>query len=268
MSEQGEDILRVLIFGGTTEGRQLAEQLAGRDGYDITVSVATPVGAEELAALPTVHVLVGRLDEEDIAGLLPDCDVCVDATHPYATEISANVAAACARKDRTLLRLLRASDDEAAELCARCVQVVTCSDAASYLEGTQGRVLLTVGSQELSAFARLGAERLVARVLPTHDGIAACEAVGLPHRSIIALEGPFSQELNEALMRDFDVAWMVTKDSGVPGGFIEKLRAAAVTGVHTIVVGRPPTEAGLSLDEVLSELEHLADMREEADDAE
>lgn len=237
--------MRLLIFGGTTEGRVLAEQ-ANALGAEVAVSVATPLGAEELAGLPGVRVLTGRLDQPAMEALLEDFDACVDATHPYAKIVTAVVRAACERTGTPLRRLLRpASDAEDA------VRTASCAEAAAYLAGQEGRVLLTTGSKELGAFAGLEPARLFARVLPTHESLAACEALGLPHRNILALQGPFTQKLNEAMLEQYRIAWLVTKDGGRPGGFEEKLAAARRTGVRLVLVERP-ADGGGDLNEILT----------------
>ena len=97
---------RILIFGGTTEGRLLAQALSQR-GVPAAVSVATELGAEELSGLPGITPLVGRRTAEEMAALLSGYDKCVDATHPYAREVSANIRSACRSAGVPLRRLLR-----------------------------------------------------------------------------------------------------------------------------------------------------------------
>nr|WP_325184250.1 precorrin-6A reductase [uncultured Oscillibacter sp.] len=237
--------MRLLIFGGTTEGRVLAEKAAAL-GAEVTVSVATPLGAEELAGLAGVHVLTGRMDRGAMETLLPGFDACVDATHPYAKSITATVRNTCERTGTPLRRLLR--PESGAE---GVVRVPSCAGAAAFLAEQSGNILLATGSKELSVFSALPPERLFARVLPTHESIAACESLGLPHRNILALQGPFSQKLNEAMLEQYRIAWLVTKDGGGPGGFSEKLSAAERTGARLVLVERP-ADGGDDMETVLS----------------
>lgn len=237
--------MKLLIFGGTTEGRVLAERAAAL-GAEVTVSVATPLGAEELAGLAGVHVLTGRMERSAMEALLPGFDACVDATHPYAKHITATVRETCGRTRTPLRRLLR--PESGAE---GVVRVSSCAEAAEYLMGKSGNILLATGSRELRAFSILSRERLYARVLPTHESIAACEALGLPHRNILALQGPFSQKLNEAMLEQYRIAWLVTKDGGAPGGFAEKLAAAQNTGARLVLVERPE-DGGDDMETVLN----------------
>lgn len=242
--------MNFVIFGGTTEGRALSYRLADA-GVSVTVCVATPYGAEEQGTHAGVTVLTGRKTAEEMAALLHGAPLCVDATHPYAQEASANIRAACAAAGVPYRRLLRRESD-----AGDAVFVNNAAEAAAFLRGTAGNVLLTTGAKELLAFAAIEPSRLYPRVLPSHEGIAACEALGVPHRNIIAMQGPFSRELNEALLRQYRVAWLVTKDGGAAGGFPEKRGAAEATGARLIVLRRPE-ETGESLETIAAECEEM-----------
>ena len=225
--------MRVVLFGGTTEGRQLARELGGLP-LTLQVSVATPLGKEELAGLEQVEILTGRLSAEEMAELLQGAGLCIDATHPYAVEVSGNIRLACEKAGISLRRLVRpqAAGEEA-------LTVDSCAQAARFLAAQEGNILLTTGAKELSAFAGVEKTRLYARVLPTAASIAACEALGLAHRNIIAMEGPFTRRMNEAMLEQYHIRWMVTKDGGAPGGMEEKLAAARAMGVRVVLVRRP-----------------------------
>ena len=225
--------MKLVIFGGTTEGRRLSHLLAGR-GAEIVVCVATEYGREIQGEAPGVTVLTGRKEREEMAAVLSGTAVCVDATHPYAASATRTIRSACADAGVPCLRLLRPA--QAAE---GVTEADSAAQAADFLRDRPGNVLLTTGSKELGAFAALDPARLYPRVLPSHDSLRACEEAGIPHRNILAMQGPFSQELNEALIRQYRIAWVVTKDGGAAGGFPEKARAAAATGAGLIVLRRP-----------------------------
>lgn len=243
--------MRFVIFSGTTEGRTLAQALAGR-GAQLDVCVATEYGREEQGETPGVAVHTGRMDAAAMAAFVRGADVCIDATHPYAVEATENIRRACQTAGVPCRRLLRAES----ALPPGSLTAPDAADAAQQLAGTQGNILLTTGSKELAAFAPLGGERLCARVLPLHESLAACEAAGIPHRNILAMQGPFTQELNEALLRQFSIRWLVTKDGGAAGGFAEKAAAAAAVGARLVVIRRP-ADAG----EGYAELLHFCEER-------
>ena len=99
-------------------------------------------------------------------------------------------------------------------------------------------------------------ERLYPRVLPTLESIAACEAANIPHRNIIAMQGPFSFALNQAMMEQFHILWLVTKDGGAAGGFDEKAAAASAAGAQLVVIRRP-SEQGETASEVLKRCKEM-----------
>jgi len=237
--------MKIVIFSGTSEGRALSEKLAGA-GASVTVCVATEYGGEEQGLVPGTETRVGPLTAAEKQALLEDAALCVDATHPYARHVTDSVRAACAAAGVEYLRLLRAPSDTAG-----AVTVESAAEAAAYLEKTEGRVLLTTGAKELAAYARLDPKRLIPRVLPSHESLAACEALGIPHRNILAMQGPFSKELNAALIRQYGIRYVVSKDGGGPGGFPEKRDAARETGAQLIVLRRP-AESGMRFDDVLN----------------
>lgn len=250
--------MNLLIFGGTTEGRLLAEKLAGK--LPVTVSVATDLGAEELSGIENITVLTGRKDMDAIAALLDRFDLCIDATHPYAAQASAHIRAACEKTGTPLRRLLRAESRKA--YGDSVTRVDSPADAADFLAETEGNILLTTGAKELPAFAGLPKERLFARILPTHESLSACEALGLPHRNILALQGPFSRKMNEAMMEQYRIRWLVTKDGGKAGGFEEKLAAAESAGAGLVLIGRPDEqENGESIGAIIAFIENK--LREE-----
>ena len=242
--------MRIVIFSGTTEGRLLSHLLAEK-GAAVTVCVATEYGCEEQGEAPGITVLTGRKTVEEMTALLRGSDLCVDATHPYAVEVTKSVRLACATAEVPYRRLLR---DRSADTDA--IVVDSAEAAAKLMADREGNILLATGMKELSAFAGISPARLYPRVLPTGDSIAACERAGIPHRNIIAMQGPFSAELNEALIRQFHIAVLVTKDGGAAGGFQEKVQAARSTGAALILIRRPE-ETGETFEEIAAACEEL-----------
>lgn len=235
--------MRFVIFSGTTEGRKLSALLA-EAGADVTVCVAGDYGSEEQGVIPGVETRTGPLSPEEKQTLLQGCELCVDATHPYATHVTESVRAACREAGVPCLRLLRpASETEG----ARCFE--TAEDAARWLSRKEGNILLTTGAKELSAFADIDPGRLYPRILPSHASLEACEQLGIPHRNIIAMQGPFSSELNRAIIHQYRIRYLVTKDGGAPGGFPEKAEATRETGTELLLLRRPE-ETGMDFETV------------------
>ena len=241
---------KLCVFAGTTEGREIAEFLAEQSA-DVTVCVATEYGETLLPQGEGVHISARPLPREEMAELFrrERFDLVIDATHPYAKRITESIAATCAGTDTEYLRLLR-PDTAAPE---NAVFVEDAAGAAEYLDRVDGNILLTTGSRELHAFASVRdfASRAYARVLPMEDSLRACREAGLPPAHILAMQGPFSRELNAAMLRSIGAAYLVTKASGSAGGFEEKIAAAAETGAVPVIIGRPPQREGLSAAETV-----------------
>lgn len=241
---------KICVFAGTTEGRTLAEFLCAQN-VQVTACVATEYGETLMQPGENLHVSAQRLTEEQMKArfLSEQFDLVVDATHPYAPIVTENIAAACQETKTEYLRLLRDGSDAPED----AVFAESIEEAVSYLNGTEGTILLTTGSKELSKYTDLRdfTERVYARVLPMEDSLRLCQAAGLKPSHILAMQGPFSREMNVAMLRSVGAAYMVTKLSGSTGGYDEKVAAARQAGAKLVVIGRPPQRQGLSYPETL-----------------
>ena len=261
---------KVLIFAGTTEGRELAEILADAshanstnctssanradsanntksvnctdDSASIACSVCVATGyARELMDNDRLDVHCGRLTEEEMEVLMRDggYDVVVDATHPYAQIVSQNVRQAAAHQSIPLIRLRRSTESTDDDL----VSFQTHEACSAWLAKQTGNILLTTGSKDLGVYATNETikKRLFVRVLPGEESIHLCTAQGITGRQIIAMQGPFSERMNECILKEYAIDWMVTKISGHAGGFEEKIEAARKAGAGICAI-LPPTE--------------------------
>lgn len=243
----------ILIFAGTTEGKQLAESLDGYD-IDVYVSAATEYGRRCIRETENITVLHERMDLDQLIEFIRSkCSMVVDATHPYAVKIKEKIKNACTATETRYLRVSRA---KGANTFDDAVFVPDVAAAVDYLRGTDGNVLVTTGSKEIFRFAELEnyKERIFARVLSLPSSMEACSKIGLIGEHLMCMQGPFSLEMNVSMMRHVNARYLVTKDSGEPGGFEEKIAAAAEVDAKVIVIGRPEEEKGLTVDETLSEI--------------
>lgn len=240
----------ILIFGGTTEGRILAEYCAD-NGIPALVSVTTEYGA---SLLPSgVEFSEGKMDAGQISALISErgFSMVIDATHPYARAATANIKAACEELKVPYYRVLR---EESGEISGRvCADI---SAAVNHLNESEKRVLITTGSKELAAFTKVWnfAERLFARVLPAEGIEEQCVALGFRRENLIVGKGPFSVEQNIAQIRATGAEILVTKESGSTGGYPEKCEAARVCGIELLTILRPK-ENGISVEEMKTILE-------------
>lgn len=244
---------KLCVFAGTTEGRELVSFLC-RQNVRVYACVATHYGGTLLDPHENLTVSAVRLTLEDMQTLLRRelFDLVVDATHPYARLVTENIVRACDACGTPYLRVAR----DASARSHDAVFVDTIAQAVEYLNGVDGNILLTTGSKQLHEFAPLRdfSERVYARVLPMQDSLRLCEAAGVRADHILAMQGPFSAELNAAMLRMTNAAYLVTKDTGKAGGFSEKLEAAQQTGATAVIIGRPPQPDGLSYEQAIAHL--------------
>ena len=238
---------KVIVFAGTTEGYEISRFL-GENQIPVLACVATEYGSRSLKESSSLHVQAGRLDENEMKELFSreKPELVLDATHPYAAEVTRNIRKACEEAEVSYTRILRTGSGQ-----QNAVYVKDTQAAAEYLKGTTGNVLLTTGSKELAAFTSVPdyKERLFARVLSLPSVIESCQALGFEGRNLIAMQGPFSMEMNRAMLTQYECRYLVTKDSGKAGGFLEKIQAAEACGATVVIIGRPLAEEGLSLRE-------------------
>ncbi len=251
---------KLLLFAGTTEGRRLLDFLT-RQRIPCDVCVATEYGRDLLQDVPAgmARVLTGRLDEAAMEGLLRETGyaLCVDATHPYAVEVTKNIRAAANAAGVPLLRLLRDAGREDG-----VIRFSTLDEAVEYLAEHPGNVLSTIGSKELSALTRLEGfgKRIFARILPLAGAVEQCVSMGFQGQNLVCMQGPFSKELNAAMLRQFGCRFLLTKNSGAAGGFEEKLAAARETGAQVLLIGRPAEAEGMSYEAVEAEIRRRWDI--------
>ena len=234
----------LLLFGGTTEGRLLAEYCTAR-GIPVTVSVATQEGA---ALLPEgVRVLCGRLEMPKMRAILESGQFSrvIDATHPYAAEVTANLRTVCGSLDVPYTRLVREHGNIAGDT------VPDMNSLIEYLNAWKGAALSTLGSKSLPALTQVHdfRERLWVRVLLSDEITGYCEDLGYDAAHVIAEKPPFSVEQNLAHLRRSGASLLVTKESGSAGGYPEKCEAARILGIPIVTLCRP-AEEGLTLSQV------------------
>ena len=253
----------VFIFSGTTEGRSLARWLASC-GVMVHVRVATDYGAEVMESDPNIDVQVGSCGgAEGIARVISEnmYEIVVDATHPYATTVSKHIREGCEASGAEYIRLRRADSDIGGS--DGIVTVDSVDDAVTYLMDRSGTILAATGSKELDRYTRIPdyKDRVVARVLSTMDSVTRAVGLGFEGKNLICAQGPFSEDVNYATLRQIGAEYIVTKDSGTVGGYEEKVRAARRAGA-TVVLVRKPDDTGLPYDEVVNLLRERLDLPE------
>lgn len=240
----------VLILGGTGEGRQLAERLASDPRFETLLSFAGRTARPERPATPSR--VGGFGGAPGLAAFLREgaYSALIDATHPFAAQISSHAVWAAAAVAVPLLRVVRPLWQPVAG--DQWIEVDDMQAAAHALGATPRRVFLTIGRQEVAAFAAAPQHDYLLRAIDPFDP-------GLPRTRVLAARGPFSLEAERALLERERIELLVSKNAGTNATY-PKLAAARALSIPVVMVARPrlpPAPETDSLDDVLAWLEHL-----------
>ncbi len=233
----------IFVIAGTEDGRELAGFLLN-SGFEVTVSVVSSYGKALLGRYEGIKVIDRKLDEGELVDLLStgDVEVLVDASHPYAVNVSQNAMAACRRIRVPYIRYERGSIPLSYEKIFHVDSYEAAAIKAAELGKNGKNIFLTTGSRSLKIFVASLALRdynIIVRVLPTAEVLAECENLGLTPKNIIAMQGPFSTELNIELFKQYKADVIVSKDSGQIGGVDTKLTAAEKLKLPVVLIDRP-----------------------------
>ncbi|MCA6102675.1 cobalt-precorrin-6A reductase [Bradyrhizobium australafricanum] len=223
-------MMRALILGGTADANLLAAAIASA-GIDAVYSYGGRTAAPAEQPLPTriggfggVSGLADYLRREAITHV-------IDATHPFAAEMSRNAIAACAQTTTPLLALERAPWDKTSG--DRWVEVADVVSAAAALPGSPARVFLAIGRQHVAPFGARPQHAYTLRFVDPPE-----QALPLPDADVIVSRGPFTLEGELAMMRARRIEWIVARNSGGTGARA-KIDAAHALGLPVIMITRP-----------------------------
>lgn len=228
------------LISGTSEGKEILS-LLNKYTDDILVSTATEYGGELLKDYKYKILNTEPLDVEDMKRLFKqnDINILIDATHPYAVEVSKNAMKICQELNIEYIRYERESIIDKFLNEDRVVEVDSYEELYEKLKNIHGTILNTTGSRNLDKILSLGLKnRIVHRVLPSLKVMEQCYALGVKLDDLIAIKGPISYELNRAFIREYDAKGILLKDSGREGGTEEKIRAALDEGISVFVIDR------------------------------
>ncbi|WP_100407075.1 precorrin-6A reductase [Bacillus solitudinis] len=240
----------IFVIAGTSDAREVAVALK-EEGYSVLASVVTESGAKSLVD-EGLEARVGRLTSEEMSDLVKErgAYLIVDASHPFAEEASKNAVTASKLANVPYIRYERQSST--IEENERITFVSSYEAAADLAAAHKGVVMLTTGSKTLATFAnkliRLPDVRMVARMLPRQDNMELCSQLGVEQKNIVAIQGPFSHELNAALYKQYGVTLVITKESGKIGSVDDKLQAAKELNLEVVIIERPKQHVGYVVD--------------------
>jgi len=251
----------IVLLGGTSEGRELFRRLQDR-AFPCLMSVASNYGKKLLQALPQTsasQVRVGKLPARDMEKMLQEfrAELLVDATHPFAVEVSRNAMQAAWKVGVPYLRLEREKEEVPDH--PLIFQLSELNELSGVVQDEEV-IFSTLGSNHLEQLVSLLQNkncRLICRVLPQSEMLRKGEDLGLNASQLVALPGPFSRALNRELFRHFNASWMVTKESGSSGGQQDKIKAALDLGIKVALWLRPKLDYPQVCHSVEEVLKHM-----------
>lgn len=241
----------VIVIAGTADARNIIGQLSELR-ISVLATVATKYGGELLGDIPDLKIYEGRLDSEGMKKLFKDAGskCLIDASHPYACEVSINAISAC--KD-IKVPYIRFERKETENTDCTIIRASSFEDAARKASAIDGNIFAATGSNSLTVLTANIPDyknRLFVRVLPDSKVVAKCEEAGLSTGNIIAVKGPFTEAMNIEMLKHYRASVVITKDSGKEGGTDEKLRAAARLDIPVVMVERPEVDYEHKVDNI------------------
>jgi len=236
--------MNVMVMAGTKDASKIIKMLSKVDGVNILATTTTVYGGDIARRAGAHEVISKALNMKEMVALInkKDIELLIDATHPFATEATRNAINSSKIAEIKYLRferpLMHIPENDL------LFKVTSFEEAASkaleLTENLDGKILHLGGVSTLKFIVdKINKDRIVVRVLPSVDSIKKCIYMGLSQENIIAMQGTFKKEFNKALMKEYEISLVITKESGETGGTPSKIEAALELGVMVVLVIRP-----------------------------
>lgn len=228
------------VVVGTSEGKEILS-LLNEFTEDIFVSTATKYGGELLENYKYKILNTNPLDKYGFCKIIRDNNIntFIDASHPYAIEVSKNVIEACKCSRIVYFRYERPSIIEEFKNYKNIIKVKDYKELKEKLKNINGTILDTTGSKNIQKIIDMNLNsRIVHRVLPSSLVIKKCIDLGVKIENLIAIKGPISYELNKAFIKEYNAKALIMKDSGAAGGTYEKAKAIIDMNICGLIIER------------------------------
>lgn len=228
------------IIGGTKDSRDFIENIINQsNNKDFIITVATDYG-KKLLENYKIDVLVKPMTSEEMTNFIIENKIerIFDMSHPYAKDVSKNAILAAQENKIKYFRFERKNLNE--NLLNNNLYFENISDIINFISNISENILVTLGSNQIENFKELNnLNNIYFRILPTKIAIEKLENCGILAKNIIAIQGPFSKEFNSAILKNYNIKYLITKESGTTGGELEKLQSAQENNVTTLILKRP-----------------------------
>ena len=254
----------IWIIGGTKDGRDILEKLVSvKNKKDILVSTATSYGGEllkkyTLDSKKNIQIICKKLDEEQMEKVITqkNINLVIDASHPYAENVSRSILNVTQKLEIKYVRFEREMLDYGDENVFKFETLQEMNDFVLKYENKN--ILSTLGSNNLEEIKVMSEKNnLFVRILPTTSSIQKAENLGYLPKNIIAMQGPFSKNMNIAMLKDFKIDYLITKESGETGGELQKVEACQECGVKILAIKRPVLNYGIFFHTIEELIEYI-----------
>ena len=227
----------ILILGGTSDSLKICSKL-NELKKEYILSVTTNYGLE-IANTYTDNIVVDKMSYEKMNEFIDKKQInfIIDATHPYAVEVSKNAIRCSKNKIIKYIRYERKSLLEDVDYDKAYI-VDSLDRACEYANNVGTNIFVSTGSKNLSTIVDKVDKNLIVRVLPTSEVLLSCEKLGLNADNIIAMKGPFNKEINQEFYKHYNIDLVLTKESGVEGGFLEKVESCKELDIPIVIISR------------------------------
>ena len=238
----------IWIIGGTSESRELIDEIKDLDNFIITA--ATESGKQ---FIDSSNLIVGRMSYDEMLRFIEinNISLIVNLAHPYAKLVTENAKNVAREKGIKYLRYIRKKTVGN----FRGIYLNSYKEAYKYISKLKGTIFFTTGSKNIGDFEKIkGENRFIYRILPAIESIEECRKYNIELKNIVAALGPFSKEYNKAMFKEYNVDYVVMKDSGNRGGTLEKIQACEELNITPIIIGREMEEGIDKLDLIEKEI--------------
>ncbi len=252
----------IALILGTSEGREILS-LLNKFTDNILISTATAYGGEILKNYKYKKLNTKPLNKEELSNMLKEnqVNILIDASHPYALEVTKNAREVSKDLNIEYLRYERPSSAEEFKENKKVVFLEDYKDLNEALKNIKGNILNTSGSRNMNKILDLKLEnRIIHRVLPSVKVLEDCFNLGVKVEDLMAIKGPISKELNKAFIKDYYAKALILKDSGPQGGTKEKILACLECNIYALVIRRKKINYEREFNNIEDLVEYISSM--------
>ncbi len=252
--------MNIMVMAGTKDAADIIKMLSNVKDLKILATTTTRYGADIAKSQGADEVISKGLSRDEIIEVIKKrkIDILMDATHPFAVEATKNAIESAKTTGIRYIRFERPKMKvPESDLIHKVSSFEEAASKALELTKSTEKILHLAGVSTLKYIReKIDPSQIFARVLPFPDSIKKCLDLNLKPQNIIAMQGTFTKEFNKALMKEYEISIIITKESGEIGGVKSKIDAALELGLNVVLILRPQVPQ-LEFEDVFTDLDDL-----------